>query len=69
MTLNEARRELRSIISELWSVENGIRSEFEGIGEGFCADCVANIAHKYEGVLRRLNNVNTNRLADWVNKD
>ena len=48
MTLGEARRELRSIINELWSIENGIRSEFDGIGENYCADCIARISRKYE---------------------
>lgn len=69
MTLVEARRELRSIISELYDIESGIRNDFVGIGEDYCADCVAKIARKYEGVLGRLNRVDNNRLADWVIKN
>ncbi len=68
MTLGEARRELRSIINELWSIENGIRSEFDGIGENYCADCIARISRKYERVLSRLNRVSTSRLANWAIK-
>lgn len=66
MTLGEARTELRSIISELNTIENGIRNEFDGIGEDYCADCIAAIAQKYENVLSRLNRVDTNRLAEWI---
>ena len=69
MTLGEARSELRSIINELRYIESGIRSDFNGIGEEYCADCVARIAQKYESVLGRLNRVNSNRLADWATKD
>lgn len=66
MTLGEARSELRSIINELKDIENGIRNDFDGIGEEYCADCVSKIAQKYENVLYRLNRVDTNKLADWV---
>lgn len=65
MTLGEARSELRSIINELRAIENGVRSDFNGIGEQLCGDCISNMIAKYEKVLRRLNNVDTNRLADW----
>ncbi len=67
MTLSEARRELHSIINELYDIENGIRSEFDGIGEDLCGDCIDKVIVKYERVLYKLNNVDTNRLADWVN--
>ncbi len=69
MTLGEARSELRSIISELDDIESGILGGFDGIGENYCADCVARIVQKYESVLNRLERVDTNRLADWVTKD
>lgn len=66
-TLNSCRSELRSIIQELQSIEDGIRSEFVGIGQDKCANCIDNTVSKYQYVLRRLNNVDTNRLADFVN--
>lgn len=69
MTLNESRNELRSIINELRDIEWGIRHEFSGIGEQLCGDCIDKIADKYDGVLRRLNRVNSNRLAEWILKD
>lgn len=65
-TLNECRNELRSIISELRDIEWGIRHDFSGIGQELCGDTVDLIADKYDGVLRRLNNVNHNRLASWI---
>lgn len=69
MTLNESRNELRSLIKELRDIEWGIRNDFSGIGEQLCGDCIDKIADKYEGVLGRLNRVNTNRLADWISED
>lgn len=69
MTLGEAKSELRSIINELVAIEDGIRSEFKGIGEEYCADCVARIVRKYEVVLSLLNRVDSRRLADWALKN
>lgn len=65
-TLNECRGELRSIIQELRSIEGGVRKNFHGIGEDQCANCIDRIADRYEGVLKRLNSVNTNRLASFI---
>lgn len=69
MTLGEARSELRSIINELRDIESGVRSDFNGIGEDLCGDCISKIISKYEGVLRRLNNVDTNKIAEWFPGD
>lgn len=65
-SLNECRRELRSIINELRDIEWGVRHDFTGIGQDLCGDCIDKIADKYEGVLKRLNRVDTNRLASWM---
>ena len=65
-TLNECKNELRSIINELRDIEWGVRHDFTGIGQDLCGDCIEKIASKYDGVLSRLNRVNTNRLADWI---
>lgn len=64
-TLGECRHELRLIVNELRDIERGVRNDFFGIGEDFCANCIGKIAGKYEGVLGRLNRVNYNRLASW----
>ena len=66
-TLNECRRELRAIIAEMRDIEGGVRSNFDGIGEDLCADCIDKVASRYEYVLQRLNGVRTNVFADWVN--
>lgn len=66
-TLNSCKRELRSIIRELTSIEEGIRSSFSGIGQNQCADCLDVVIEKYQYVLNRLEQVDTNRLADFVN--
>ncbi len=65
-TLNECRNELRSIIRELRDIEWGVRRDFTGIGQDLCGNSIDAIADKYDGVLRRLNHVNMNRLAEWI---
>ncbi len=68
MDLYECRAELRSIISEMRSIENGVRRDFSGIGENLCADCIEKIACKYDNVLRKLNNIDYNMIAAAINK-
>lgn len=67
-TLNSCKQELRSIIRELNSIEQGVRSSFSGIGQDRCADCLKVVINKYQGVLNKLERVDTNRLADFINK-
>lgn len=67
-TLNECRATLRSIISDMRDIEADIRSSGYGLGQDMCADCVQRVADRYENkVLARINRVDTNRLADWIN--
>lgn len=68
-SLYQCRAQLRGIINELREIEWGIRRGFTGIGENLCADCIDRIAEKYDGVMRRLNSVDTNKIADWINGD
>lgn len=68
-SLRECRQELNQIIAELESIEYGLRVNFKGIGNDLCADCVSKVIDKYRGVKKRLDRVDQNRLADWVNKD
>lgn len=68
MTLNECKRELSSIIREIREVENGVRRDFDGIGENLCGNSIDKVADKYDGVLRKLNRVNLNRVAEWAAK-
>ena len=66
-TLQSCQNELNSIIRELENIEDGVRSDFVGIGEKNCADCIAMIVSKYRYVKRILDKVDTNKLADWIN--
>jgi hypothetical protein len=66
-SLNDCRGELRDIIRELRSIESDVRSGSQGIGQDLCANCIGKVAAKYnDHVLTRLNNVDQNRLADWI---
>ena len=67
MNLNACREELRSIIQELRHIDNGLKSDFVGIGQEMCGNCVGQVANHYQNkVLTKLNNVNQNLLADFV---
>lgn len=66
-TLNSCKEDLRAIIRELVSIEEGVRNNFSGIGQQYCADCLDAVIGKYRYVLRRLEQVDTNRLADFIN--
>lgn len=66
-TLNSCKSELLSIIRELESIEEGVRNSFTGIGQDYCADSLDAVIRKYQNVLYRLEQVDTNRLADFIN--
>ena len=66
MNLEACRGELQSIIRELRDIETGIRNDFSGIGQEMCANCVNQLIGHYGRQLTTLNNVNQNRLADWI---
>ena len=69
-TLNQCRSELRSIIREIRDIEDGIRSDFQGIGQDVCANKLESVAVWYnDGVMGQLNSVNPNLLADWALKE
>jgi len=65
-TLNECKSELSSIITELRAIEEGIRQDFVGIGEGLCGDCINKVAEKYVRVFEQLKSVNQNKFTEWV---
>jgi len=61
MLLDYCINELSSIIYELRNIQLEVRTDFLNIGQNLCADCIENIADKYEGVLKRLKRVDLNR--------
>lgn len=62
--LEDIKRELRSIIQELGEISQGVRRDFEGIGNEQCSACIDKVTQNYETVLRRLNNIDTNTVTD-----
>jgi hypothetical protein len=66
-TLKGCQNELASIIRELEAIEEGVRYDFVGIGQNYCADCIDRIVSKYKSVQKILSKVDTNKLADFVN--
>lgn len=65
-SLESCRSQLRYIINELRDIESGLKSDFYGIGETYYSASVGRIADKYQGVLTKLNNMDTNMLAKFV---
>ena len=63
-SLDSCRQELDSILAELKHIEEGVRTQFSGIGQEHCADCIAAVIRKYQKIQRDLYNVNTNILAE-----
>ena len=63
MNLQACRNELRAIITEMQRIEQGIRSDFRGVGQDRCADGVARIIAHYRRVLITLNSVRENILT------
>lgn len=65
-TLSSCKSELQSILNELTAIESGLRRDFVGVGQEHCAQCISGVINKYRKVMNQLNNVDTNRLADWI---
>ncbi len=55
--LERCRSQVNAIIRDLNEIEQGIRRDFEGIGENLCANAIGEIREKYEGIRRDLNNM------------
>lgn len=66
-TLQSCRNELAGILRELRSIEEGVRTSASGIGQDNCAASIGKIIGKYEYVQRKLNNVDQNLVADFIN--
>lgn len=62
--LSDIKREIRSIINELNDIASDIKRDFDGIGEDKYAACIDRVVEKYEYVLKKLNNMDTNKLVE-----
>lgn len=60
--LREYRAELKSIISELETIERHIRSDYSNIGNVQCADSIKSVINKYRSALSTLNSVDASVL-------
>lgn len=67
-TLDSCKCELRSIINELYSIRSGISRDFCGIGHENCLTAIDGVIDQYEYLQYLLNNVDTNRIAEFVNQ-
>ena len=57
------KAELRSIIIELESIRNGVKRDFQGIGNENCAKSIDSVILQYKNVLRKLDNMDTRTLS------
>lgn len=60
--LYEIIRELRSIIKELDAISNGIRTDFQGIGNEKCARVISEVNSRYNTALSKLNQIDASKL-------
>ncbi len=60
--LREYRRELKSIIAELETIERHVRNDYKNVGNVECADCIKSVINKYKSALRTLNSVDASLL-------
>jgi len=61
--LSAIQRDLTNIINELRSVENGVRRDFQGIGNDVCASRLSTVTTRLEQASRMLKNLDTTTLA------
>lgn len=62
--LASIKRELNSIISELESISSSVRSNFTGIGNDKCADCIDKALKQYYRARKKLNNLDTSTVTE-----
>jgi len=62
--LNQIKAELNAIIRELESISDGVRSDFSGIGNDRCADCIDSVINTYLKVKRQLANMDTETVTE-----
>ncbi len=62
--LGECKTELKSIITELESIENSVRLEFKNVGNSRCADSIGSVVEKYRSAFRTLDSINPASLDD-----
>ena len=62
--LNAIIRELNAIISELEDISNGVRNDFQNIGNEQCADCIDKVLNNYYTVRKKLNNMDTSTVTE-----
>ena len=62
--LEECRSEMITIINKIRFIAWEIQAHLSGIGENMCYNCLDRIAEKYEGVLKRMDNVDPERTVE-----
>lgn len=62
--LNAIKDELQSIINELDRISDGVRSDFRGIGNDTCANCIDRVISQYRSVRRQLNKIDTSKVNE-----
>lgn len=62
--LQLVKKELQSIIDELYAISSGVAGDFEGIGNTRCASSVTRSAKHYEDLKRKLGNMNLSEVTE-----
>ena len=66
-TLDGCRAKLNAINAEMDRIEWDVRQSGRNVGEDKCAEAVHRINEKFRKAKRKLDSVDENKLAEWVN--
>ncbi|MFI3326897.1 MAG: hypothetical protein R3Y35_12115 [Clostridia bacterium] len=64
MELLSIKSEFNSVISELESISNAVRSNFTGIGNDKCSDSIDRVLNQYYSIIKKLNNLDTTTVTE-----
>ncbi|MBR6222587.1 MAG: hypothetical protein IKQ71_04020 [Lachnospiraceae bacterium] len=61
--LKDIKEELKSIIEELCEISIGVRTDFSGIGNRKCSECIEKVINKYNSAQLKLNRIDISKLV------
>lgn len=60
LEINKIKRELKNITVELDDISNDVRTEFKGVGNNRCSQCVKDVSNEYKRLIKLLGSIDYN---------
>lgn len=57
---NKIKRELKNITGELDDIANDVRTEFKGVGNDRCSQCVKDVSDEYKRLIKLIESMDYN---------